>query len=136
MSNQAMPHLVKIGYSSRLPEDRAKELHTTAVPYGFDVAFRAVTSRPIEVERKVHELLAAHRAATNREFFRVPPDVAIDAVRQAALEMTGINSWAQKPIHHLRSGDRVALTLRSTQMFVLMALSDLLASEMEIVDFR
>jgi T5orf172 domain len=119
ISNQSMPGLVKVGRSSRLPEDRAKELHTTGVPHGFDVDHRAITSRPIEVERRAHELLAPFRVASNREFFRTTPKVAIGAVRRAALEVAGSDAWTHKPIHHLRSGDRVALTLRARQIFVL-----------------
>jgi T5orf172 domain len=124
MSNRAMPGLVKVGRSSRLPEDRAKDLHTTGVPYGFDVDRRAVTSRPVAVERRAQDLLAPFRAAPNREFFRTTPEVAIHAVRQAALELAGIDAWTHQPIHPLRPGDRVALTLRAGQLFVLIAYPD------------
>jgi T5orf172 domain len=135
LSNQAMPGLVKVGRSSRLPEDRAKELHTTAVPYGFHVDRRAVTSRPVEVERRAHDLLATFRVASNREFFRTTPDVAINAVRQAALEVAGIDAWAHQPIHRLRSQDRIALTLRSGQIFTLLTFPELWTGSAQISDF-
>jgi T5orf172 domain len=138
MSNRAMPGLVKVGLTSHLPEDRAKDFHTTAVPYAFDVDRRAVTSWPVEVERRAHDLLAPFRVASNREFFQTTPDVAIDAVRRAALDLAGIDAWAHQPIHPLRSGDRVALTLRAGQLFVLIGYPDpmqLLAGLAKSCDF-
>jgi T5orf172 domain len=137
MSNRAMHGLVKVGLSSRLPEDRAKELHTTGVPYAFKVDRRMVTSWPVEVEHRAHDILAPFRVTSNREFFQTTPDVAIEAVGQAALEVAGIDAWAHQPIHRLRSGDRIALTLRAGQMFALVAYSDplqLSAGSAEVLD--
>ncbi len=42
--NPAFPSMLKIGYSDRLAEDRAKELSRTSVPFPFEVLFRP--SRP------------------------------------------------------------------------------------------
>ena len=74
LGNDDMPGLVKIGLSSLLPEDRAKKGFTTFVPSPFEVLFRAVTSRPVKLEKAVHDLLAPHRNKSNREFFRVSSD--------------------------------------------------------------
>jgi hypothetical protein len=41
LTNDMMPDLVKIGLTTALPEDRAKELFNTGVPNSFNVAFRA-----------------------------------------------------------------------------------------------
>ncbi|MGH3802457.1 MAG: GIY-YIG nuclease family protein, partial [Pseudonocardiaceae bacterium] len=65
LGNDEMPSLVKIGLSSLLPEDRAKKGFGTFVPVPYEVLFRAVTSRPVELERAVHDLLAPHRTAPN-----------------------------------------------------------------------
>lgn len=134
MSNQAMPGLVKVGQTSQLAEDRAKDLHTTGVPYGFDVDFRALTSRPVEVEDRAHELLAPYRVASNREFFNTTPEVAIRDVRRAKMEVAGITAWTNQSLHRLGRGDRIALTLRSGQVFVLLAYPGLFAASAQIVD--
>jgi len=54
LSNPAMPGMVKVGYSTRLAEDRAKELYTTGVPLPYAVEFGAATSFPEDVEAAVH----------------------------------------------------------------------------------
>src|SRR5579884_197675 len=77
LTNDIMPGLVKIGLTTALPEDRAKELFNTGVPNPFNVAFRAITSWPKAVERRTHQLLKRHRVNPKREFFRVSVDEAI-----------------------------------------------------------
>jgi T5orf172 domain. len=120
LTNRAMDGLVKVGFSSHLPEDRAKKLTTTGVPLPFEVRFRALTSRPSAVEKVAHTLLADHRVASNREFFRTTPEAAIEAVRQALLDEAGIESWDVDAPISIRNGDRVALTLRASQIFALL----------------
>src|SRR6266498_1753342 len=90
LANDAMPGLVKIGHSSLLSEDRARQLFRTGVPLPFQVLFRAVTSHPIELERAVHDLLAPRRVASNREFFRVSPSAARDSILKMRIEVDGI----------------------------------------------
>ena len=83
LSNPAMPGLVKVGRTDRTSDVRADELHTTGVPSPFEVEFRSITSKPKEVEKRAHGLLAAHRVNPKREFFNVPVDDAVKAVREA-----------------------------------------------------
>ena len=40
LTNESMPNLLKVGLTSHLPEDRAKQLFNTAIPNPFVVAFR------------------------------------------------------------------------------------------------
>lgn len=134
MSNQAMPGVVKVGQTSQLAEDRAKKLHTTGVPVSFDVNFRALTSRSVEVERRAHELLAPYRVASNREFFRTTPEIAIRDIRRAKMEVAGITASTNQSPHRLRRGDRVALTLRSGQVFVLLAYPGIFAASAQVID--
>ena len=121
LTNTAMPSLVKVGMSGRLAEDRARELSTTGVPVPFEVAFRFATSFPLQVERRAHQILVKDRYNKDREFFAVTPEVAISAVRRAALEVAGIDEWepveSQPPTTVIQSADRVALTLRAGQLF-------------------
>ncbi|MGW2541558.1 GIY-YIG nuclease family protein [Kitasatospora sp. NPDC001574] len=52
MVNPEMSGLVKIGWTGRLPEDRAHELSKTAVPLPFRVAYRTRTLKHEEVEKR------------------------------------------------------------------------------------
>jgi hypothetical protein len=133
--NPAMPGILKIGYSQRLPEDRAHELSGTSVPLPFEVLYRATAARAREVERAVHRLLAAHRVAPNREFFRVGQDAAEEAIRYCQELVTGVGSWDPMPVlHRLRAGDRVTLPLKANQVFVVTGYPDLLAPSAKLVD--
>jgi hypothetical protein len=120
LTNKSMPGLVKIGFSSWLPEDRAKDLYTTGVPEPFKVNYYTTTSWPQAVEGKVHQLLSDYRVNPRREFFRVTVEQAINTVRYALIDVAGINSWKGSGIHSLASGDRVSLTLKSGQIFALL----------------
>jgi Meiotically up-regulated gene 113 len=119
--NGAMPGLVKIGRSSLLSEDRAKQQFTTSVPVPFDVLFRAVMSRRVALEKAVHDLLAPHRVAPNREFFRISPEVAADSILKMRAEVDGIAMWSVHSLLRLRSGDRLLLSMRAGQIFALLA---------------
>lgn len=81
LSNLAMPGMVKVGWTDALAEDRAKKLRTTGVPLPFTVEFGAETSFPKQAETAAHAMLAEHQVSVDREFFRVPPHSAIEAVR-------------------------------------------------------
>lgn len=134
--NPAFPDMLKIGYSDRLAEDRAKELYGTSVPFPYEVLFRALSSRPEDVERAVHRLLTAQRVNADREFFRVTLETAIEAIRHCQGEATGITTWEPTPaIHRLRADDRVVLPLRAGQLFALTAYPHLLSSSAEVLDF-
>lgn len=134
LGNDDMPGLVKIGLSSLLPEDRAKKGFTTFVPSPFEVLFRAVTSRPAELERAVHDLLGPHRNKSNREFFRVSAGVAADSILKMRTEVDGIATWSAHSRILLRSGDRLLFSMRSGQIFALLAYPELFASSATIVD--
>ena len=72
---------VKIGKSSRPVDVRSKELDNTAVPLPFEVFATIKTIKYNEVEKLVHkniDRLSDLRIRQNREFFNVPPQVALD----------------------------------------------------------
>src|SRR6185369_11180632 len=91
-------------------------------------------SHPREVEEQVHRALASSRVNVDREFFRVSVEDAIDAVRSAMLNAAGVRAWTGSPIHRLRGKDRVALSLRTADVFVLLAYPDLTSPASEILD--
>lgn len=78
---------VKIGKSSRPVDVRSKELDNTAVPLPFEIYATMQTSKYNEVEKMVHKMidrLTDLRIRQNREFFNVPPQVALDILRDIA----------------------------------------------------
>ena len=84
--------MVKAGWTDALAEDRAKKLRTKGVPLPFTVEFGAETSFPKQAETAAHAMLAEHQVSADREFFRVPPHIAIEAVRDALLDAASINA--------------------------------------------
>lgn len=81
MSNPAMPGLLKVGVSVKIPEERAAELYTTGVPAPFSLDYYCIVNDAIEAEAEVHELLSQYRIRDDREFFEVTLDDVIKAVR-------------------------------------------------------
>ena len=75
---------VKIGKSSRPVDVRSKELDNTAVPLPFEIYATLRTVKYHELEQAVHKTidrLTDLRIRQNREFFNVPPAVALDILR-------------------------------------------------------
>lgn len=134
ISNRAMPGIVKVGWTEKLAEDRAKKLHDTGVPLPFDVEFRAATSHFEAVEDEAHAILAPSRVAANREFFRTSPFEAIDAVKKSLVSAASIAAWESDDPHRVKHGDRVALTMEGGDLFVLLAYPDLTAHRAQPID--
>jgi hypothetical protein len=76
LTNRAMPGLVKIGMTTRTPEQRIAELWQTGVPTAFDVFFAIRTPDPKRLEQMCHMTLSGVRVDESREFFAVGPDEA------------------------------------------------------------
>ncbi len=75
--NKSMPGLVKIGQTTKSPEERAKELSsTTGVPTPFEVAYALHSLQYESLEKRMHTTLAERRTNNNREFFEVSVDEA------------------------------------------------------------
>jgi len=85
MSNKTMPGLVKIGYSTKHPELRAKELDGSGLPYAYIVEYCAFLENPFDVEQATHRRLSDNNEA--KEFFRVSIDDAIMCLLEAAKEI-------------------------------------------------
>jgi len=71
--NTSLPGLIKVGKTTRDPDERAKELSSaTGVPTPFAVAFSVTVSDCDAAEKYVHELLSIRgvRLSSNREFFQ------------------------------------------------------------------
>ncbi|MFJ4863707.1 GIY-YIG nuclease family protein [Streptomyces sp. NPDC088748] len=134
MHNAAMQDLVKIGFTTKLPEERAHELSKpTGVPLPFEVSFRALTMRWREVERLVHQRLGDRRVS-RKEFFAVSVDEAVETVRECVLAVNGIGAWEPGKRHLVKHGDRVSLSMEAGQIFVLLAMPALFSGQWDILD--
>lgn len=88
LSNPSLPGLVKIGQTSRSPEERARELSkNTSIPENFVVEFEICTSDRVELEKDAHRQLSSYRVNARREFFRVEIEKAAQLLRQAAEQL-------------------------------------------------
>lgn len=134
LSNESMPHLIKIGFTYSLAEDRSKQLFNTSVATPFVIEFRLMTSKPKEVEGRAHDLLSKFRVSSKREFFNVPVDLAIDAIRLAAIEVAGIDSWHSDAPNMLKHGDRITLMLEEGQIFGVTSYENMFSTQAKILD--
>lgn len=83
LTHPRMPDVVKIGYTTRSAEKRAKELSSnTAVPGEFEIAHAINVHRPKKVEKKVHRRLSSQRTSSG-EFFEVSPQEAARTIKRA-----------------------------------------------------
>ncbi len=86
LMNPSLPELVKIGKTAGSPEERARQLNSTGIPTPFVVAYKRHFPDCDSAEQYVHTLLESqgYRITPNREFFRAPMTVAIDAILLAS----------------------------------------------------
>lgn len=81
ITNRSMPNLVKVGFTTKEPELRAKELKHTGSPHPYKVVFDIYTAHPRAVEKKAHRLLLTKREG--KEWFRCSISTTIEALRSA-----------------------------------------------------
>jgi hypothetical protein len=79
ITNEAMPGLVKVGYSTKDPSLRAGELNHTGSPTPYQVVYDALVPAPREVEQRAHAALKEYRAG--KEWFRCSASKATEAIR-------------------------------------------------------
>lgn len=81
LSNPSMPNLLKIGSTSKEPDERAKQLSRgTGVPTGFNVeyAFKCFNSEALE--RELHKHFKYARIDNQREFFQIKLESVIEGI--------------------------------------------------------
>lgn len=85
--NISMPGLIKVGKSTRSPEIRASELsQASGVPQSFQIVYQTLVDNCDLAEKEVHKFLSPFRENSNREFFRIPLNRAIDVLRKVIAE--------------------------------------------------
>jgi hypothetical protein len=99
-SNASMPGLLKIGFSTKVPTERAAELNTTGVPSPFVVEYYCLIGEAAALEAAVHRKLAFVRHTGDREFFRLSVVEAIAAVEQHAPVRE--HTWHRVPLNRPR----------------------------------
>jgi len=75
--------MVKIGYTKLMPEERAKQVSTsTGVPTPFKVEFAFRCYEGEFLENEIHRYLDSYRISSNREFFGIGVNEAIEVVKE------------------------------------------------------
>lgn len=82
LTNPAMPGLVKVGFTTGDPKERARQLDSTGLPKKFVVAYALFVEHPARIEARVHKELAKLRISPKREFFRC----SVDAARKVLMD--------------------------------------------------
>lgn len=141
LTNPLFPDMVKVGFTTRIVEDRVSEL-ATAVPTEFEVVYRATTMNPREVERETHEMLGPLRVGSGKEFFYTDVASARETIAEAAQYVTGLHVWAewmmaQGRLCPLDAQTRNVLPLEAGQWFIWFRYfdsADLLMGRPQVVD--
>lgn len=83
ISSPSLPDMVKIGVTRRLsgPMARVKELSSSSLPFPFKLEAYCFNNDAFELESNMHNYFDAYRVSPNREFFYVPIEQAIDALK-------------------------------------------------------
>jgi hypothetical protein len=91
LTNPAIPGQCKIGFTTRTPETRAKELGDhSGVPDEFAVFGSVEVPYPARFERIMHKVLESKRYRSEREFFTLEPEQAMEYVREVAKIFTEV----------------------------------------------
>ncbi|MFT3823636.1 MAG: GIY-YIG nuclease family protein [Chitinophagaceae bacterium] len=134
LTNESIPGMVKIGYTTNLAEDRAKELFKTGVPTPFEIAFRVLSIFPKVLEELVHQELDAFRVTGKREFFRVTPEKAIDSVLFNRQFVDGISTYDPAPRILIDKGDHSLLSMKSEQLLVVFSYPQFPDTTQDVID--
>lgn len=99
VTNKAMPDMVKIGFSTKDPELRARQFGDggTASPYPYTVEYDVLVDNPRIVEQRTHADLADKRISGNREWFSCSVSFAVSSIKKNIIGTT----------YSERSGDNV-----------------------------
>lgn len=82
LSNPTTPNLLKIGYTTQTPEERAKQISNAtgvALPYKVEWAFKCFDGEQLEGE--VHRKLREYRVNNQREFFQINLEEAKQVIK-------------------------------------------------------
>jgi len=81
ISNESMPGLLKVGYTLKDPEIRAKELYTTGVPTEYIVEYWILVDDPYRIEQRVHIYL--NKFNYGKEWFKCNFEICYQSIQKA-----------------------------------------------------
>lgn len=79
--NPALPGVVKIGYTTKDAQVRAKELSEAGVPDEWTVSYEVGTNRPKQVKEEVCSRLSHQKPGGEGQFFKISPGKASRTIR-------------------------------------------------------
>ena len=83
ITSPSLPGLTKIGCTRRLnPSIRIKELSSSSLPEPFHAHCFVFSDDCFELENNIHKYFDKERVNPDREFFRIEPKEAIDALKE------------------------------------------------------
>ena len=117
ITNDSLPELVKIGFTTRHPRERAKELQGTNVPGSFAVEYAALVEQPRKLESEVHKHLSSLGLRADKEWFHCDVGVAVWSIKKNALgeisrwysdeaDQARIEADVQQALYRKRLADR------------------------------
>jgi hypothetical protein len=71
LTNSLMPGICKVGFTTRSPYDRLKELCGTNLPEDWEVEWAYPFSNPNNIEKSIHKDMNKYRIRSDREFFKL-----------------------------------------------------------------
>ena len=83
MTNDSMPGTIKVGMSTKVPTERAKELEDTGLPMPYVVQYYAFFDDMRQAEKKAHNELSKYHY--NKEFFKTDVGTAINCIENLGL---------------------------------------------------
>ena len=132
LENERMPNLLKIGWTSRTPEERCSEISgSTGVPTSFIVVHKVEVSDGKSAEKEIHSLLSTERYANNREFFSISKKRAISAVDFVCTKYEPISNSATSLHYYSKAKHLIAQGKRKSAVLLLMQEGHLSNSEAE-----
>lgn len=74
ISNPSLPdNLIKIGFTTRDPAERIKELDQAGLPTAYIEHYRIFTRDARQLEARLHQHFSTYRFSDNKEFFQIRP---------------------------------------------------------------
>jgi len=84
LSNPALKRgLIKIGHTTKTPEERAKQLYSTGIPQKFTIVYKMEFKDSFKAEKQIHLSLENYRYNNQREFFTCSLTIAKNAINHA-----------------------------------------------------
>jgi hypothetical protein len=82
LTNKSFPGKCKIGFTTLTPTQRLKQINGTGVINDWELIYDYKCSRPYDMEQTIHLKLSDLRVRTDREFFDIEVNKAIELINE------------------------------------------------------